>query len=287
MADIVNLPTYLLRTFLAIVDSGGFARAAESVNRTQAAISLQIRNLEQILDCQLFRREGRQMTLTDTGWALVPHARNVIKATDEALTALAKDHPRGLVRLGMLQDIADSRLMGVLGQFNRNYPAAMLKIEVGHMQDLAEGLEKKTLDIVVGMKQSGKRSAIAVIDMPLIWIGDESMNIPETLPIVLGERQCFFTGIATKSLTKARRPHQLVMHCPSLSAIREAVQNGLGITCRTRLALRAGLRPISEAAGLPSLPAITIALYRSKEKMNPAAQKLYEILEQQLPGILS
>ena len=80
----------LLRTFVAIVDAGGFTQAARQVHRTQSAVSMQVRRLEETLDRPLFQRDGRGVQLSPDGEALLGYARRLLKLHDEAVAALTR-----------------------------------------------------------------------------------------------------------------------------------------------------------------------------------------------------
>ena len=87
MANYPSIDAELLRSFVAIADYGGFTRAADAVNRTQSAISMQMKRLEEdVLQRALFEREGRQVRLTAEGQVLLGYARRILKLHGEVLT---------------------------------------------------------------------------------------------------------------------------------------------------------------------------------------------------------
>ena len=107
MAGFPSIDTDLLRTFAAIADHGGFTRAAEAVNRTQSAVSMQMKRLEEdVLQRPLFRRDGRQVSLTAEGQLLLGYARRILKLHGEVFNTLRMPHMVGLVRIGTPDDVA-------------------------------------------------------------------------------------------------------------------------------------------------------------------------------------
>lgn len=100
------LDTDQLRSFLAIVDTGSFTRAGERVNKTQSAVSMHIRRLEEQLGCTLFVKQGRSAKLTEEGEKLIEYARHMIQIEAGAIAALSRKGLRGSVRLGIPDDYA-------------------------------------------------------------------------------------------------------------------------------------------------------------------------------------
>ncbi len=118
-----NLDIETLRTLVAAMDLGSFARAAESVGRSQPAVSLQMKRLEQQVGHPILRKQGRGLALTETGDVVLAYARRILDLNDEALTAVKGTGViAGTVRLGLPQDLAESWLPAVLARFARAHP---------------------------------------------------------------------------------------------------------------------------------------------------------------------
>src|ERR1700710_775028 len=122
----VNLPTTLLRSFVAIVDTGSMLNAAEQVFVTQSALSLQIKRLEELVQQPLFTREGRRLALTAAGDVLLDYARRILALHDEAVQAVNSGHFSGPVRVGMVQDFAETLLSGLLARFAALHPDSQI-----------------------------------------------------------------------------------------------------------------------------------------------------------------
>src|SRR5438105_15230046 len=114
-----DLPLELLRTFVATVDTGSMANAARLVSRTPSAVSLQMCRLGDLVGQPIFRRKGRAQVLTRAGELLVPHAREILGASERALAALSEECLEGPVRFGTVQDLADSVLPRALADFSK------------------------------------------------------------------------------------------------------------------------------------------------------------------------
>lgn len=102
----INLPTDLLRAFITVIDLGGYTRAGEALGRTQPAISLQMKRLEELLDAILITHEGRELKLTEQGEALAVYARQLLRLNDEAVAKLKGRSAQGLLRVGLPTDFS-------------------------------------------------------------------------------------------------------------------------------------------------------------------------------------
>jgi len=249
----VNLPTELLRSFAAIVDSGSMLRATERVFVTQSALSLQMKRLEETVQASLFQREGRRLALTPAGQTLLTYAREILATNDRAVSALNGDALAGPARVGLVQDFAETLLSGVLARFSRLNPDTQLQVRVGGSPALLEDLESDRLDVVLCMGAADDAAAIRVA--PMTWIGDGDLAAHQVLPIAILERPCRFRDAALAALEAEGRAHRVVLETPSLSVLRAAVDCGLAITCRTRIFSDRAL-DAEAAAGLPGLPKV-------------------------------
>jgi DNA-binding transcriptional LysR family regulator len=277
----------LLRTFVAIAVSGGFARAGERVHRTQSTVSLQMKRLEAQAGVRLFRRQGRRMVLTADGRRLLHYARRILALNDEAKASLARAGIEGPVRLGTVQDLAETALPEVLARFALTYPAARLEVRVEASAPLKAMLADGALDLALTLGLAGTGGGEGRDDRVLgrerlIWIGDgrPAPAAGAPLPLVLCDETCGIRAAALAALETARIPHRIVFTSPSLAGLRAAVRAGLGITARGARALEAGLAPVATARPLPPLPEMAITLARATAGPNPAIDRLAAILQE-------
>lgn len=248
----VNLPTTLLRSFVAIVDAGTMLNAAEQVFLSQSALSLQIKRLEELVQQSLFTREGRRLTLTPSGTLLLDYARRVLSLHDEALLAIGTGRYSGPVRVGMVQDFADTLLSGVLARFAALHPDTQIFARVAGTAELQTMLDRDQLDMLLGYAAADDPQAIRVA--PMAWFGEEQLAEREIVPLAVLEKPCRFRDAAITSLERAKRPYRIAVETPNLSTLRAAVEAGLGITCRTAIFL-ADRPPITDL--LPPLPDVS------------------------------
>ena len=125
-----NLPTDLLRTFVNVTELGGFSKAGSQIGRSQPAVSLQIKRLEELLDTELLIRNGRQLKMTEKGEMLLSYARQILKLNDQAVSSLTRQKLSGHIRLGIPNEFAISFLPNILGKFSHSHPDISLEGDV-------------------------------------------------------------------------------------------------------------------------------------------------------------
>jgi len=278
-----NLDLDLLRTFIAIAEGGSFARAAQGVNRTLSAVSLQMRRLELSVEVALFAREGRRMRLTDDGRKLLDHARRMIELNDAALAAMRGERISGVVRLGLRQDFAEQRLPEVLAHFTRRFPAVKLEIRIERTDALLADLKAGKLDLVLAVKREASPLLFEPLrNIPTVWIAQRSFQWikGQALPLVLFEAPCSFRALIFDALGKAGIPWQVVFTTPSLSGLRAAVAAGLGVTARTTASLGDELVLAKRSLGLPKLSELEIGFYGATPILAEPVQLLRDLVSE-------
>jgi DNA-binding transcriptional LysR family regulator len=270
---VVNLPTELLRSFAAIVDTGSMQRATERVYVTQSALSLQMKRLEDLVQTALFKRDGRRLTLTPAGQSMLSHAREILAANDRAVTALNGDVLAGPARIGFVQDFAETLLSGVLARFARLNPETQLQVRVGSSTELLELMQADQMDVLLCM--SAQDDPAAVRTAPMAWLGNEDLVRQDVLPLAVLERPCRFRDAALAALDQAGRPHRIVLETPSLAALRAAVESGLGLTCRTTHFMEAAL---GADKILPTLPRVAYVRH-IRSNPHPTITRLADLIQ--------
>src|ERR1700686_2967443 len=159
-----------LRTFLAIVETGSFTRAAEIVNKTQSAVSMQMKRLEERLERPVFARDGRASKLTEDGQRLLDYARRIVKLNVETLAAFSDAELSGRVRLGVPDDYADRYLPEIMARFSRVYPAVELSVMCEPTVHLGERIAANELDLAIITNCDGNRPAETFRREHLLWV---------------------------------------------------------------------------------------------------------------------
>ncbi|MGB2680576.1 MAG: LysR substrate-binding domain-containing protein [Candidatus Competibacter sp.] len=254
----------LLRTFVAIVDAGGFTQAAKQVHRTQSAVSMQVRRLEEILDRALFQRDGRGVQLSPDGEALLGYARRLLKLHDEALAALTRPDLSGLVRIGTPDDYVDRFLPEILSRFARAFPRVQVEVLCEPSVNLRRLLAEERLDLALITCTPGAETGEVLRREPVVWATAERhlAHENEPLPLALFQPGCSFREWALAALSEQGRSYRIAYTSASISGVLAAVTAGLAVTVLCRSVLPAGVRPLGVEEGFSVLPHASITLHR-------------------------
>jgi DNA-binding transcriptional LysR family regulator len=267
----------VLRTLVAIAEGGSFSLAAARVGRTQSAVSMQVRRLEEATGKRLFDRDSRHVRLTAAGEILLGHARRMLRLEEEAWAALVEPDLRGKVQLGIPDDYAYSLLPPILSRFAASHPQVEVEL-ICEQSTLLDGrLAAGTVDLAVVTRRPG-RDAELLRREPLVWFGspDHDPQLEEPLPVALYEPGCVARGITLEALAAAQRRHRLAYSSPSLVGLVAVVRAGLAVAVVVECSLPPGLRVLGERDGLPALPSLEIALAWGARPRTPAAARLAE-----------
>ncbi|HLD68657.1 MAG TPA: LysR substrate-binding domain-containing protein [Pseudomonas sp.] len=276
MAQYPAIDTELLRTFVAIADHGGFTRAGEMVNRTQSAVSMQMKRLEEdVVQRALFQRDGRQVRLTAEGQVLLGYARRILRLHGEMLTTLREPHMVGSVRIGTPDDYVMRFLPGILSRFAQAYP--LVQVEV-HCESSSQLLQRQDLDLSIVTRKPGTEIGQLLRQERFVWAEAIGFSPHEesTLPLAMFNTDCFCRTWACNALEAMERDYRVAYTSPSLSAIMAVVSAGLAVTAQLQSLITADMRILGEADGLPELPMCSIVLLRNPLSPSPVIECLAE-----------
>ena len=278
---LANLDMDVLRTLAVAMDVGGFAKAAERLGRSQSAVSLQMRRLEDRVGRPLFQRQGRLLGLTEAGEVVLGYARRILALNDEAVAAARGIAVEGSVRFGVPQDFGDSWLPGVLARFARAHPQVHIEARVDRSTILVERVASGGLDLALAWG-CGPRAAngTVVARLPMVWIGPKghARARDDTVPLALFEAPCVFRQPGIEALDTAGLKWRLTFTTPSLAGLWAAAEAGLGVTVRTPFGLPASVASLDARSGLPKLPEAELRLHVADAELQPAASRLRDIL---------
>ena len=277
-----NLPTELLRTFVNVAELGGFSKAGSQIGRSQPAVSLQIKRLEEIIDGELLSRNGRQLELTEKGEILLSYAKQILKLNDQAISSLTQPKVTGHIRLGIPNEFAISFLPGILGKFSNTHPEISLEVTCDLTTNLMQMLEDKNLDMVVAIhkpndtQDNNKQSW----NEELVWVmGDgHTLNRDAPLPLVVAPEGCIYRNTIIHTLNDHHTPWRIVYTSTSYGGIRAAVMAGLGVTALAKSTVPKGLKVIGAGNGFPPLPATFISLEYDRSSTSQALKHLIDYM---------
>ena len=183
-----ELDSELLRTFVAIVDTGSFTKAASVVNRTHSAVSMQMKRLEEVTGNAMFSRDGRNVRLTRHGEVLQRYARKILKMQAQALSALTQTEFSGEVTLGIPDDYVDTFLPDFLRRLNQQYPMVEVNVVCQESSTLRSLLEKNKLDLAIMSRHPDRviASEIPLRHESVVWVTSKQNIAHEQNPLPLG-----------------------------------------------------------------------------------------------------
>ena len=272
------LDTELLRTFVAIAETGSFRAAAKRVFRTPSAVSMQIKKLEDTLGRSLFLRDGRQVTMTADGETLLGFARRMLKLNDEAVARFVTPAIEGCVRLGAPDDFGTRFLPNILARFAAVYAAVDVEVRLEPSETLLERLDDGGLDLTLITANRGetpKREGEVLFTEPLVWTGLRGGVAweREPLPLALATHGCPWRLAALNALDRAGRFYRIAYGSPHCAGQQAAMLADLAIAPFPASLIEPPFRRLGESEGLPDLPDYEILLVRRPD-LGPAGEAL-------------
>jgi DNA-binding transcriptional LysR family regulator len=254
----------LLKAFVAVAENRSFTRAADFLHRTQSAVSMQIRRLEEAGGSRLFERSRHRVGLTRDGEALLGYARRMLALHDEALAQLGQSQIQGSVRIGAMEDYATRILPRVLADFAATHPLVHVELETGLTGGMVDRVGSR-FDLVLAIHPEGGGGGELVRREMLTWATGlgHSPHLSDPLPLALYQQGCSLRAWAQEALDGTDRRWRLAYVSSSLGSVEAAAAAGLAVTVVKSGAFPAGLRPLAERDGLPPLPPAEIRLHRS------------------------
>lgn len=278
-----NIDIALLRAFLGVVETGSVTRAARLLNLTQAAVSQQLRRLEELFGTALFDRAGRQMRLTLSGERLVPHAEKLMSLNDEVFGLMSAAQHEGEVRLGVPHDIIMPNIPPVLRRFDHAYPKVRLTLVSSTTKLLLDDLANGVIDLMLSTLPATPEAAELLLADQLVWVGgrggDAHTRTP--LPLSLGEETCMFRAVSTKLLAEADRDWRPVCTVGTWEPVHATLVADLAVMPMLRSSVPADLAIIGPEAGLPALPAYNINMHFPATGRSVLAEELAQMIRQE------
>ena len=269
-----------LRTFVAIADTGSFTRAAEAVHKTQSAVSMQMKKLEERIGRPIFARDGRASKLTDDGARLADYARRIIRLNGEAMASFADFELAGHVRLGLPDDYADRYLPEILARFSDSNPRVEVTVVCEPTPMLANRIAAGDLDLAIITHVESKGRAQIIRTERLLWVTSARHAVHEArpLPLALGRSDCSWRHAATLRLDDGGLPYRVLYASWNSTAVGAAMLAGLAVSVLPESALRPGMRVLGPSDGFPALPSCKIALLRNGFEPSRLADALADLI---------
>src|SRR5262245_13839462 len=265
-----------LQTFVAIADTGSFTRAAEEVHRTQSAVSMQMRRLEERIGRPLFEKDGRTNRLTEEGERLLAYARRLIHLNRETLAAFDDRRLEGTLRIGTPDDYADRFLPEIMARFARSNPRVELTVICEPTPGLVEHIKRGNVDLAIVTHSSAHGQSEVVRREPLLWVGsvNHATHEQEILPMAFGRPNCIWRRAACDQLDRMNRDYRILFTSFSATVITAAVLSGLAISVLPECALRPGMRVLGDADGFGDMPDCELSIMRGQKRTQELGESL-------------
>lgn len=261
-----DIDVALLRAFTAVVETNSVTGAARLLNRTQAAVSLQIKRLEDLLGAELFQREHKRLRLAAAGERLLAQAQRLVALNDEIWAAMTTPAFKGQVRLGVPMDIVAAYIPSILRRFNQAWPRVEVTVDCRNSHDLLEALDNGEIDVALttdtGRLASPSRRTETLRTDDLVWIGAPGGRAVRLspLPLAVGSPTCRFRPVALEALRATGRDWRLVSQVANDIAQKALVQADIAISVDLRDSMQSEFTVLGPESGLPPLPSFSINL---------------------------
>lgn len=287
-----NLDIDLLRTLITIADTGSFSGAAARLGRTQSAVSLQVKRLEEVIgDALLLRSHGRLVGPTAEGLLLIDYGRRILRLNDEAYSCFAHPEFSGRLRVGLPEEVMEIVFSKVQAAFSAACPRVELSVRCDLSVRLIDQVEKGELDLALARRFSTVGAADVphgwrvIRREPLVWATGEGSNAIDQSPLPVGvfHEGCVLRTAAIAALAAAHMPWRPAFVGSSFSTLRHAVVSGIAVTPLPKSVLLPGMLEVKDL--LPKLPVIETIIGFAPGEALSAAQQFGQIIEKQLVSV--
>ena len=280
-----NLPIDLLRSFVTIAELGGFTYAGELLGRSQPAISLQIKRLEELVGSPVFIRNGHQLLLSNSGKVLFNYAKQILNLNDDVLSQLRQSDFGGRVRLGIPSEFATALLPKIVARFSKTYPNVALEVKCELSKELLADNNKDNFDLILALHDnpSTKRGSQVKAD-ELVWVYSPEHNVhtQTTIPLIVAPEPCIYRSRGISRLTKIKQAWNIVYTNQDLSGIQAAIEEGIGVTVLAKSTVPDTLKILKSSERFPELGKIGISLLYKKSTANEATARLADYIKASL-----
>jgi len=262
-----SLDIDLLRSFVAIAETGVLGQAALRVGRTQSALSMQMQRLEGIVEQPLLHRTGRGVTLTATGERLLVRAGELLRKHDEALAELRGEQLSGVLRFSCPDDYAVVFLPYLLQSFASLHPRVQLEVMCAPTPRLHELLARHAVDLALVSVPGDTAGDDVIRREPLVWVAhrDGAAASLDPLPLALGAPDALDHRLPRQALDAAGRAYRLAYASSSLSGLVGMARSGQAVIVLTRTAVPDDLQILTPDQGFPELPSVGVTLAFDRE----------------------
>ncbi len=276
-----NLDMTTLRSFVAVADQGGVTRAAQMLNLTQSAVSMQLKRLEDLLGLGLLDRSGRRTALTPSGEQMLGYARRLVALNDEVVGRLTDQVWEGEVTFGVPHDIIHPVIPRVLKQFNAAFPRVRVHLSSLYSSLLMEAHGKGEIDLILTTETVLGPGGETLSEVPLRFYGAQGGMAWKQRPLHIATcRNCLFRPKAIRLLEEAGIDWESAINSDSDGAIEATISADLAVTAMLEGTAPHLLEAVPQAAGLPDLGLQKINMYGAATPRSELVTQLAAVVRQ-------
>lgn len=232
-----------LQAFVTVAECGSFSRASEKLYLTQPAVSKRIASLESELDTHLFDRIGHNISLTETGNALLPRAKRILMEVDDSRRAISNlsGEVIGQLSIGTSHHIGLHRLPPILREFSSSYPQVELDLHFMTSEEICKAISHGDLEIgIITLPQQMPKELnkteiwhdpMAVVtspDHPLVRQNILMLKNLLEYPAILPEKGTYTRETIEDAITSLDKQLKISMSTNYLETIKMMVSIGMG-----------------------------------------------------------
>lgn len=274
------LESDLLRIFVAVAQAGNVTHAGEKLGRTQSAVSMQIRKLEEAVGLAIFERGPRGVTLTVEGMRLLPYARRIVGLVDETTAAMRTLPLDGPVRVGIPEEYNQTVLPNALAAFAEAHPGAEVTVFCGYTAQQMEALEADEIDLAIIFEWDGGISGELLAIDPTVWVASltHNLHLERPVPVAFYRRSVWCREFAQRSLERHAIPYRVAFTSDTSGGLRSAVASGLAIAPLARSNIPPGARELTLADGFALVDSSRVVLKRNPRRGGPAIEGMADMI---------
>lgn len=277
----INIPTELLRTLVAVADLRSFTKAAQSLGVTQPAVSAQIKRLQLLLDCELFDKSAPGVSLTPSGGQILNQARRLLSINDQIVEISAPQSPAKSLRIGVTGDFSAPLLPPILAKFRTRHPDLRFVVQCRPLNEMLQLWSQGEIDLLVAVSDNAiPPDARHQWKEPMVWVRGREFDLDpdSTVPLVTFGESCAFHRAAVAALNSARRSFEVVFKGPSETTIIGGVRDGLGIGIVPRSRAAASGCVVCTEGMLPPMNDLFCGIYIADHDERLALEQLADAL---------
>ncbi|WP_349371850.1 LysR family transcriptional regulator [Salinarimonas sp.] len=277
-----NLDTALLRAFVAVAETGGMTAAGQALNLTQAAVSQQIKRLEESFDTLLFERDRRGLALTPQGERLLGLAKRLLRLNDEIWAEMTAPLETGEIRLGIPYDLVPGYMPDVLKSYGRCCPRVKISLSVQPSKAIRAALDRGEVDIGIVEESATDPAGETLMIDRLVWVGARGgdAHAQRPVPISVGSETCSIRAPTLAALRAAEIDWRAITEISNVDALNATVFSDLAVTAMLSCAIPPGLEILPPDSGLPALPPQVVSLYLRRDHGSRAVDEIARVIRE-------